>query len=307
MHKSTVEAAIAWLETNGYIAVHRRKGCNNRYRITAKAEDKVFIVPWLDDMGLSVHEFRVLAHISAVADEDQDGAFHVNETNFAEKCSMHRNTVSSVVKALEDHELIAPYDNRENPWYHLALCGYQQDHQRKDEAHPEGDMHKIDNGDCTNQITELKKEELKKEELKKALNLPMTEDSGPDIFSEDEEAEEQEPVATSSTQAQPSDFLDRYFDAFGSLGYEEGFSASAEVQHIEAEQRKRRKLIVQRHLKEQVQRDHPDCDVLTAAEAWGVKQGPVATNDIRPKVQRTHVPRNLRTIRYLGSGALFSG
>jgi len=119
MDKSVVIKAIRWLEQHGYLTVWRIPGRGNRYRLSPKAKDKVFIASWLDDYGLSVTQFRVLAHASAVANEN--GVFHVNESDFGRVCGIKRDTVSRAALDLVGLGLIGYELERKNPQYLLCF------------------------------------------------------------------------------------------------------------------------------------------------------------------------------------------
>jgi hypothetical protein len=121
MKTSTVISELRWLEHKQWITIDQGGGGrkSNRYEFSINSK-YLYLDHRLDDYGLSPAEFRVLAHISRLADVD-DGHFFINDYDFAAICEMRWETVKSVCAFLEEKEFFVAYTICKNPMYHLYL------------------------------------------------------------------------------------------------------------------------------------------------------------------------------------------
>lgn len=106
-------------EIRHYRGFNRTPGKGHKYQFIC---DKAlfFVHSEIDDFGLSVSAFRVLAHMGRLS--GKEGEFFINKSKFASKCGLHRETIDLLLTTLEDMGLFCTTEERKNPRCLLTLC-----------------------------------------------------------------------------------------------------------------------------------------------------------------------------------------
>jgi DNA-binding transcriptional regulator YhcF (GntR family) len=133
MNVHSIEPALSWLEQHGLIKIQRKARKLHQYELLHNRKE-LYIDHRLDDCGLTPSQFRVLCHMSRLANER--GEFFISERKFAKICGMKRETVHAALQALEDQGFFTPYVERKNPMCILTL----------DELFPKPTVAKTTNG-----------------------------------------------------------------------------------------------------------------------------------------------------------------
>jgi hypothetical protein len=118
VHRQHIMTDLVALCERGYFGMYLGRGGKiHRYHLIKRC--KLYIDHRLDDAGLTVAEFRVLGHISRLADDI--GRFFINYRKFASVCLLSRNTVKTALNSLEQKGYFGPYADRKNPIYFLQI------------------------------------------------------------------------------------------------------------------------------------------------------------------------------------------
>ena len=213
MKPHTIIRSLKWLELNGYLKrIPGKGGKASRYKLLI-GPGHLYVDHRLDDFGLSPIQLRVLMHMAKRSKEKENGVFYMNESGFAIICGADERTVHSALEVLERSSFYAPYPDadRRSPMCYLTLNELfpreSNDKTVKGQC-AKGTMEarKRDNEACKRDNERLSKGKIIQKKDYQASDVPIAEHPTPQFFPQDEEAGAQEPLATSSTEFQRSDF-----------------------------------------------------------------------------------------------------